>query len=189
MDISELSGYQIVTLIDRAAKGGFEFMYGGIVFGFPPGEVELAVPAAVGEFVFKTEKCRVRTLDGRFVHRVAARSTPNVMRRLREQCGDEVADDSLIEIDTGAAEGWDTSVAVERVGKPTKVVQPVLGAEERRELQEAQMLKRQAEDIIKRIEDHGADVDTSTPEQFGQLVKTEVSKWTAVVQKAKIKPD
>ncbi len=44
-------------------------------------------------------------------------------------------------------------------------------------------------DTIKRIEDHGADVETSTPEQFGQLVKTEVSKWTAVVQKAKIKPD
>ncbi len=44
-------------------------------------------------------------------------------------------------------------------------------------------------DTIKRIEDHGADVETSTPVQFGQLVKTEVSKWTAVVQKAKIKPD
>jgi len=44
-------------------------------------------------------------------------------------------------------------------------------------------------DTIKRIEDQGADVDTSTPEQFGQLVKTEVVKWTAVVQKAKIKPD
>ena len=44
-------------------------------------------------------------------------------------------------------------------------------------------------DTMKRIEDQGADVDTSTPEQFGQLVKTEMVKWTAVVQKAKIKPD
>ena len=44
-------------------------------------------------------------------------------------------------------------------------------------------------DTIKRIEDQGADVDTSSPEQFGQLVKNEVSKWTAVVQKAKIKAD
>lgn len=44
-------------------------------------------------------------------------------------------------------------------------------------------------DTMKRIEDQGADVDTSTPEQFGQLVKTEMAKWTAVVQKAKIKPD
>jgi tripartite-type tricarboxylate transporter receptor subunit TctC len=44
-------------------------------------------------------------------------------------------------------------------------------------------------DTMKRIEDQGADVETSTPEQFGQLVKTEMVKWTAVVQKAKIKPD
>jgi tripartite-type tricarboxylate transporter receptor subunit TctC len=44
-------------------------------------------------------------------------------------------------------------------------------------------------DTMKRIEDQGADVDTSTPEQFGQLVKTEMVKWTAVVQRAKIKPD
>jgi tripartite-type tricarboxylate transporter receptor subunit TctC len=44
-------------------------------------------------------------------------------------------------------------------------------------------------DTIKRIEDQGADVETSSPEQFGQLVKSEVSKWTGVVQKAKIKPD
>jgi tripartite-type tricarboxylate transporter receptor subunit TctC len=44
-------------------------------------------------------------------------------------------------------------------------------------------------DTMKRIEDQGADVETSTPEQFGQLVKTEMVKWTAVVQRAKIKPD
>jgi tripartite-type tricarboxylate transporter receptor subunit TctC len=44
-------------------------------------------------------------------------------------------------------------------------------------------------DTIKRIEDHGADVDTSTPEQFGQLVKSEMVKWTNVVQRAKLKPE
>lgn len=44
-------------------------------------------------------------------------------------------------------------------------------------------------DTIKRIEDHGADVETSTPEQFGQLVKNEVTKWTGVVQRAKLKPE
>lgn len=44
-------------------------------------------------------------------------------------------------------------------------------------------------DTIKRIEDQGGDVETSTPEQFGQLVKTEVVKWTAVVQRAKLKPE
>ena len=44
-------------------------------------------------------------------------------------------------------------------------------------------------DTIKRIEDHGADVDTSTPEQFGALVKAENVKWRSVVQRAKIKAD
>jgi 2-methylaconitate cis-trans-isomerase PrpF/tripartite-type tricarboxylate transporter receptor subunit TctC len=41
-------------------------------------------------------------------------------------------------------------------------------------------------DIIKRIEDHGADVETSTPEQFGKLVKDEIAKWKRVVQQAKL---
>jgi 2-methylaconitate cis-trans-isomerase PrpF/tripartite-type tricarboxylate transporter receptor subunit TctC len=44
-------------------------------------------------------------------------------------------------------------------------------------------------DIIKRIEDHGADVETSTPEQLGGLVKSELVKWKAVVQKAKLTAD
>ncbi len=41
-------------------------------------------------------------------------------------------------------------------------------------------------EIIKRIEDHGADVETSTPEQLGSMVKSELVKWKAVVQKAKL---
>jgi tripartite-type tricarboxylate transporter receptor subunit TctC len=41
-------------------------------------------------------------------------------------------------------------------------------------------------EIIKRIEDHGADVETSTPEKFGELVKTELVKWKGVVQRAKL---
>ncbi|MBL8320034.1 MAG: 4-oxalomesaconate tautomerase [Burkholderiaceae bacterium] len=44
-------------------------------------------------------------------------------------------------------------------------------------------------EIIKRIEDHGADVETSTPQQFGALVKAELVKWKAVVQKAKLTAD
>ena len=38
----------------------------------------------------------------------------------------------------------------------------------------------------KRMADHGADVETSTPEQFGALVKSEQTKWKAVVQRAKL---
>jgi len=41
-------------------------------------------------------------------------------------------------------------------------------------------------EIIKRIEDHGADVETSTPESFGELVKSELAKWKGVVQRAKL---
>ena len=41
-------------------------------------------------------------------------------------------------------------------------------------------------EIEKRIEDHGADVETSTPEQLGALVKSELVKWKGVVQRAKL---
>jgi len=44
-------------------------------------------------------------------------------------------------------------------------------------------------DIAKRIEEHGADVETSTPEQFGDLVKSELAKWKGVVQRAKLTAD
>lgn len=44
-------------------------------------------------------------------------------------------------------------------------------------------------EIIKRIEDHGADVESSTPEQFGALVKAEIGKWKKVVQQAKLTAD
>jgi 2-methylaconitate cis-trans-isomerase PrpF/tripartite-type tricarboxylate transporter receptor subunit TctC len=44
-------------------------------------------------------------------------------------------------------------------------------------------------EIIKRIEDHGADVETSTPEQLGALVKSELTKWKGVVQRAKLTAD
>jgi tripartite-type tricarboxylate transporter receptor subunit TctC len=41
-------------------------------------------------------------------------------------------------------------------------------------------------EIAKRIEDHGADVESSTPEQLAALVKSELAKWKVVVQKAKL---
>ncbi len=44
-------------------------------------------------------------------------------------------------------------------------------------------------EVIKRIEDHGADVETSTPAQLGTLVKSELVKWKAVVAKAKLTAD
>jgi tripartite-type tricarboxylate transporter receptor subunit TctC len=44
-------------------------------------------------------------------------------------------------------------------------------------------------EVEKRMEDHGADVETSTPEQLGTLVKSELAKWKGVVQKAKLTAD
>jgi hypothetical protein len=44
-------------------------------------------------------------------------------------------------------------------------------------------------EIIKRIEDHGADVESGTPEQLGALVRSELVKWKAVVSKAKLTAD
>ena len=43
--------------------------------------------------------------------------------------------------------------------------------------------------VIKRMEEHGADVETSTPEQLGALVKSELAKWKGVVQQAKLTAD
>ena len=44
-------------------------------------------------------------------------------------------------------------------------------------------------EVVKRMEEHGADVETSTPEKFGELVKTELAKWKGVVQRAKLTAD
>jgi tripartite-type tricarboxylate transporter receptor subunit TctC len=44
-------------------------------------------------------------------------------------------------------------------------------------------------EVIKRLEDHGADVEVSTPEQLGELVRKDLAKWRGVVQKAKLQAD
>lgn len=41
-------------------------------------------------------------------------------------------------------------------------------------------------EIAKRIEDHGADVEISTPERLGALVKSELARWTSVARKARL---
>ncbi len=44
-------------------------------------------------------------------------------------------------------------------------------------------------DVAARFAEQGGDVETSTPEQFGALVKSELAKWRGVVQKAKLVAD
>lgn len=41
-------------------------------------------------------------------------------------------------------------------------------------------------EVMKRIEDHGADVETGTPEQLRALVAAELTKWKRVVKDAKL---
>ena len=43
--------------------------------------------------------------------------------------------------------------------------------------------------IVKRMQEHGADVQTGTPEQLGALVKSELVKWKRVVQATKLTAD
>ncbi len=67
---------------------------------------------------------------------------------------------------------------------PAKTPKPVID-----QLNKALNQVLQDKDIVKRIEDHGADVETSTPEQLGELVKSELVKWRAVVQRARLTAD
>lgn len=47
----------------------------------------------------------------------------------------------------------------------------------------------QDKETIQRIEGHGADVDTSTPEQLGEIVRKDLAKWRQVVAKAQLQAD
>lgn len=44
-------------------------------------------------------------------------------------------------------------------------------------------------DVIRQIEGHGADVETSTPEQLRKLVGDDLAKWKRVVQQARLSAD
>lgn len=44
-------------------------------------------------------------------------------------------------------------------------------------------------ETMKKLEDHAMDVQSSTPEQLGALVQSELAKWKAVVQKANMTAD
>jgi tripartite-type tricarboxylate transporter receptor subunit TctC len=44
-------------------------------------------------------------------------------------------------------------------------------------------------EVVKKIEGHGAEVASSSPEQLRALVEAELGRWKAVVQKAKLRAD
>lgn len=67
---------------------------------------------------------------------------------------------------------------------PAKTPKPIID-----KLHQAVVQALNDPEIIKRIEADGADVQSSTPEQLGALVKNELVKWKAVVAKAKLTAD
>ncbi|MEK8046467.1 Bug family tripartite tricarboxylate transporter substrate binding protein [Ideonella margarita] len=67
---------------------------------------------------------------------------------------------------------------------PAKTPKPVID-----QINKAMNQVLNEKDMIKRIEDHGTDVETSTPEEFGKLVRGELTKWKSVVARAKLTAD
>jgi hypothetical protein len=71
-----------------------------------------------------------------FVHRVMVKGPAKLIEALAARVGPEIAEESPVEINTGAVEGWDIRQAVDRpAGKPKKVIAtPVLASEAREHL-------------------------------------------------------
>lgn len=100
-----------VMLIDRALKGGFEYQHDHIPIVFKPGKVERVVTADQARHAFSHDHLKVWTTDGQFIHRVAVKDLPGFegyAAKLAREYGDEVLDQTPIELDTTRAEGWDT---------------------------------------------------------------------------------
>jgi hypothetical protein len=102
-----------VVLIDRTTKGGYEFFYNGRPYVFRPGRMKLTVGADVARHVFRHEHTKVWTNDGEFLYRLAVEDAPGfedskVSERLAWEMGQEILDQTPIELDATRAEGWDT---------------------------------------------------------------------------------
>lgn len=67
---------------------------------------------------------------------------------------------------------------------PAKTPRPVID-----KLNAALVKVLQDKETVKRMEDHGAEVESGTSEQLGTLVKTELAKWKNVVQRAGLSVD
>lgn len=102
------AGYQSVALVDRTGKGGCEFIFDGVRFTLKPGKPAIIVPRFVAEWLFRVDQQKVHTKDGQYVCRFAVTDGPD---DFLEGIGPEAMDNSTIEIDTAAAEGWDAEGA------------------------------------------------------------------------------
>ena len=67
---------------------------------------------------------------------------------------------------------------------PGKTPKPVVD-----QLNKALNIALADKDVVRRIEEQGAVVDPSTPEQLALTVRQEIAKWKGVVHKAQLTPD
>lgn len=115
---------EIVKLMDRTLLGDGEVMADGmpVVLG-----TETLVHQDFVHWLYRTDKRRVWTMDGQWVHRYAVENPP---KELIDQCGPEVGDCSPIEVDPAKLEGWDTD-GVEGRPQMLNVNQPARELRER----------------------------------------------------------
>lgn len=111
-----------LMLIDRACTGGFEFMYDHVPQVFRRGAVEKIGTVDLATFVFSHQHTCVWTKDGEFVNRLAVKDAPGfegVAKALAQRLGDEILDQTPIEIDTNPRriEGWSLEGADRQPGR------------------------------------------------------------------------
>lgn len=111
--------YTSVVLVDRAGMGGTEIIYDGVRLVFKPGQIKLAVPRFVADWLYGNQKHMVWTEDGNYTNRFAIEGLPE---ELLAQYGSAAGDTSPITIDGNRVEGWDTT-QVDRTDGKTRVVQ------------------------------------------------------------------
>ena len=116
-----------VWLIDRTTLGGDEIVCDGQRIVLKPGEMRLYVPVDLVVWLYRTDKKRVWTTDGDFVHRYAVEAP--VPDSLIAACGPEVADCSPIDVDRTRLEGSAVGVSRDKL----KVSNVIIPADELRE--------------------------------------------------------
>lgn len=105
MEFANVDVYTSVTLVDRTMLGGTEITFDHVPLVFTPGQMELAVPLFVAEWLYTAsqgDKHKVWTTEGEYTHRFGVKNAPEKLVAL---CGAHITDCTPIEIDRGAVEG------------------------------------------------------------------------------------
>jgi hypothetical protein len=100
--IEDLDALTYVTLVDRTG-GPSEFLFDGKRFGFTRDKAQRNVPRFVAEWLFRSDRAKVWTVDHGFAYRYGIKDGPE---DLLETLGEEPFETSPIEIDATRVEGW-----------------------------------------------------------------------------------